>query len=390
MAHKSVTGIQPAILRWARTTIGLSVSQVAARMKRPQDDINAWEEGTSAPTYPQLEELAYGVYKRPLAIFFLPQPPEETTPTKEFRTLPDADMQTLHPNTYLQIRYARAFQMTIEELFDRQNPSGRCIWKLVSLDMHEPIEDQARRVHATLGIDLARQVSWRDDESALKHWRTAVEDAGVFVFKASFKQKDISGFSLLDDDFPIIYLNNSTSKTRQIFSLFHELAHLLLHVSGIAKFDAPYGHGVSVATGDIEVFCNRFSAEFLVPMEDFKQQIRNVPHDVASVSDSQFSKLAVRYGVSREAVLRRFADLGRVDPAFYAKMSAKWTAQKKKPKKGDWYATENAYLSPSFAGEVVGRYYRQQLSVEQAADILGIRVANFSGLEQKIVQGAAG
>jgi len=74
----------------------------------------------------------------------------------------------------------------------------------------------------------------------LKYWRQAVEEAGVFVFKNSFKQKDISGFCLRDEDLPIIYLNNSTSKTRQIFSLLHELAHLLLNMNGLSKFDSDY------------------------------------------------------------------------------------------------------------------------------------------------------
>jgi Zn-dependent peptidase ImmA (M78 family) len=373
-------------MRWARVTIGLSISDVATRLKRSQDVIASWEDGSAAPTYPQLEKLAYEVYKRPMAIFFFPQPPVEMVPTKEFRTLPDADMQTLYPDTYLQIRYARAFQKTIEELFAGKNPSDHCIWKLASLSMDASIDGQARRTHEILGIDLAHQLSWKDDESALRHWRTAIEDAGVFVFKASFKQKDISGFSLLGNDFPIIYLNNSTTKTRQIFSLFHELAHLLLHVNGIAKFDTSYVREVSVDTGDIEVFCNRFAAEFLIPMTDFKQQVTNIPHDVASVPDSQFSKLAARYGVSREAILRRFADLGRVDPVFYRKMSTQWISQKKKPTRGHWYATQGAYLSPSFATEVIGRYYRQQLSVEQAADLLGIKARNFTGLEQRIVQ----
>ncbi len=70
------------------------------------------------------------------------------------------------------------------------------------------------------------------DTIALKQWRQAVEDCGVFVFKAAFKQKDISGFCLMDESLPVIYLNNSTTKTRQIFSLLHELAHLLLSING--------------------------------------------------------------------------------------------------------------------------------------------------------------
>jgi Zn-dependent peptidase ImmA (M78 family) len=55
----------------------------------------------------------------------------------------------------------------------------------------------------------------------------------VSVFKDAFRVDDYSGFCLYDDEFPLIYVNNSTSKTRQIFTLFHELAHLISHTSGI-------------------------------------------------------------------------------------------------------------------------------------------------------------
>ena len=77
MKREPVAGIQPEIFRWARTTCGLSVADVAQMLKRPSEEIEAWESGEEAPTYPQLEKLAYQIYKRPLAVFFLPPPSEE-------------------------------------------------------------------------------------------------------------------------------------------------------------------------------------------------------------------------------------------------------------------------------------------------------------------------
>jgi hypothetical protein len=47
-------------------------------LKRKPEEVEAWEAGESAPTYPQLEKLAYQIYKRPLAVFFLPTPLDET------------------------------------------------------------------------------------------------------------------------------------------------------------------------------------------------------------------------------------------------------------------------------------------------------------------------
>jgi Zn-dependent peptidase ImmA (M78 family)/transcriptional regulator with XRE-family HTH domain len=386
-----VAGVQPSVIRWARESMGMSVEDVAHKLKRSSEEVRAWEsEGSaSSPTYAQLESLAYKVFKRPLAIFFLPAPPDEIQPTREFRTLPDADLQTLNADTYVQVRKAHAYQITLKEVFDGRNPGERSIVRDVALDMQLSVETQASSVRKALGISLEDQLGWKTDELALKRWREAVEAHGIFVFKAPFKQKDISGFCLLDADFPLIYLNNGTTKTRQIFSLLHELAHLLLNVSGISKFEQSYMSRLPVAERRIEQFCNKVAAEILIPSADFGQQIAGLPSDAESMQDHLYATLANRYGVSREAILRRLLDLERVSRAFYEQKAKLWASQKKAASGGDWYASQNTYLSDKFAREVIGRHYRNQISVEQASEYLGIKAKNFAGLEQRILQGAA-
>ena len=85
---KTLTGINPDVLRWARERSGLSVADVARKFSKSLDAISGWEAGETSPTYVQLEKLAYQVYKRPVAIFFFPKPPEEPDKISEFRTLP--------------------------------------------------------------------------------------------------------------------------------------------------------------------------------------------------------------------------------------------------------------------------------------------------------------
>lgn len=389
MKHDPVVSVQPKVIRWARQTIGLSIAEVALRLKRPEAEIDAWETGKASPSYPQLEKLAYQIYKRPLAVFFLPEPPEEVPPAREFRTLPQTDMQSLAPDTYLQIRRAHAFQLALKELFDERNPSARCVWRNISLSRVPSVIEQAAAIRNYLGISLEEQASWKSDEQALKKWRETIEEVGIFVFKAPFKQKDISGFCLRDQDFPIIYLNNSTTKTRQIFSLFHELAHLLLSINGLSKLDQSYIERLPNEERQIEKFCNAIAAEVLMPTDNFRQQAKRFPADVERASEQQFSDLAAHYGVSREAVLRRFLDEGRVSAVFYEHKAKMWAAQKKSSGGGDWYSSQKVYLSDRFAKEVVSRHYRHQISVEQAADLLGIGPKNFAGLEQRILQGVA-
>jgi ribosome-binding protein aMBF1 (putative translation factor) len=59
-----ITGVQPSVLRWARESQGYSLEDVAIHLKRDVVEVASWEAGTATPTYPQLEVLAYTLYKR--------------------------------------------------------------------------------------------------------------------------------------------------------------------------------------------------------------------------------------------------------------------------------------------------------------------------------------
>ncbi|WP_045760317.1 ImmA/IrrE family metallo-endopeptidase [Xanthomonas albilineans] len=390
MRGEPVVGIQPAVMQWARESIGLTVEDVAERISKRPDDISNWESGTDAPTYVQLERLAYEVYKRPIAVFFLPKPPEEHRPQSEFRTLPAFDLKNLASDTFLHIRKAHAYQIALAELFDGRNPAQRKLWEDCPLDLRDSPANAASAIRQELGITVEGQARWGDDADALLQWRQAVERRGIFVFKNSFMQKEISGFCLRDDEFPLIYLNNSTTKTRQIFSLLHELAHLLFNVNGLSKFDHSYVRQLPQHERKIEVFCNAVASEVLIPGSDFERQAASLPSDLTHASDAVFSNLAQHYGVSREAILRRFLDLGRVDQAFYEEKVAEWTGQLKKAKGGgDWYATTRTYISDRMLNEVFGRYFRNQVSAVQAAEYLGVAPKNLPGLEERVLKRTA-
>jgi Zn-dependent peptidase ImmA (M78 family) len=80
----------------------------------------------------------------------------------------------------------------------------------------------------------------------------------------------------MDENLPVVYLNNSTTKTRQIFSLLHELAHLLIGINGLSKFDTSYIDRLPQVEKKIERFCNAIAAEVLDSCADFLQQVKSV------------------------------------------------------------------------------------------------------------------
>ena len=381
---KPVTGINPAVLKWARERAGYTIQEIAARFGYDSGIVVAWEAGDGAPTYAQLEKLAYQLYKRPLAVFFFPQPPSEPDLTSEFRTLPESEIEELEPDVFYALREAAAMQLSLIELNEGINPAEEKIFADVKAHA-TAARPTANAIRAYLGVEISDQTNWKSDEDALKEWRSLVQEHGVFVFKRSFTTDDISGFSLMHDEFPLIYLNNGSSTRRQIFTLFHELGHVLLQFSGVTRMDDRHIEILRGLPRRVEVFCNQFASEFLVPSQGLQQWLRP-----ERVDDEDIASLADRYWVSREVVLRKFLDRGLVSADFYRQKADEWNeeyrAQKKARKaqrkgSGNYYATQATYLGDRYLNLVFRKYHQGRFNRDQLADYLNVKVPSVSGLE---------
>ena len=382
-----MAGVQPSVLRWARETIGKSIADVARVFNHNSTDtVFSWESGEDAPSYPQLERLA-SLYKRPVAVFFFPEPLIEKFPAQDFRTLPNEDLRKLDPDTYERIRKARYYQLSLHELFEGKNPAGTLIWSALRPSTFDRRSVVAKKIRGVLRVDIEKQSACKSADDALKMWRRAVEDVGVFVFKDTFKQKMISGLSLSDDEFPVIYLNNSTEKNRQVFSLFHELAHVLLRVNGLSEFDPKYIDELPPENRSVEVYCNALAAEILVPLDIFMSDINEVQDPAVNI-DAICGNLSQRYWVSRLVILRRLLSLNIIDKDLYGNKAREWSATGKgSGGGGDYFSNMKAYISERFAYEVLYRHQTHKLSVEEASDYLRIAPKNFDGFERALLGG---
>ncbi len=377
-----VSGVNPRVLSWARERAGLSVEDVAARLKKDPSLVEAWERGDEgqSPTYVQLEKLSYELYNRPVAVFFFPEPPEEPEAKGEFRLIPEAELDALSPETLLAVRHARASQESLRELSGGHNPASARIVGEIDARRFKTLESLCSRVRNRLGISLVTQMSWDSLDTAFKEWRTAVETAGVFVFKRAFRDDDVSGFCLFDPTFPVIFINNSTSPSRQIFTLFHELAHLLYHASGVTLGSDSYIRSLPKDDRSVEVLCNRFAGAFLVPDADFDRRAGG-----RGATDIEVSELASLYNVSRETILRKFLDRRVVTQAQYEERREGWNSDWRKRREessgGDYYRTQKAYLSETYTRLAFNGYYDGRLTVEQLSDYLGMKARNVPTFE---------
>lgn len=379
-------GINPMILRWARERSGYSLQEVAQKFNKAASVVADWEDESTqgSPTYVQLERLAYELYKRPIATFFLPEQPDEPDPTTSFRTLPDFMIEGFTSDTKLALREAIGMQVALTELNEGVNQSVGKVFRDIQVTMGVSLSGLANDVRSYLGVDLTLQTNWSNSDEALKNWRNVVQDKGVFIFKRSFKDKGVSGFSLMDEEFPVIYLNNSTANSRQIFTLFHELAHLLVHTSGVTTRDDSYIEAMTGEPKEIEVFCNGFAAEFLVPSGDFNQ------HLSGSYDDDFVEDLADHYKVSREVILRRLLDRGLVQVGYYRTKARQWAEEYESSRAGsggggNYYYSQITYLGERYLGLAFERYYQGRVTLDQLSEYLNIKAKNISKLEQVLL-----
>ena len=377
-----IQGINPTIVRWARERSGYTLHEIAKSFKKDIATISNWESGAAAPTYVQLEKLA-DKYKRPVAMFFFPEPPHETDFVGQL-ALRSSEIEKLDPSIRILLRQARARQLSLMELNMGVNPAETKIFR----DLHPRLGDSpielAQQTRAYLDISVETQASWRSVRETLENWREQVEEKGIFVFKAAFRDDSVDGFCLIHEQFPVIYLNNSKSSVRQIFSLFHELAHLLLGENGITRGINPVGE-------QIEVFCNQFAAEFLVPSGDLETRFNDSLYD-----DTTIEELARHYKVSRPVILLKLVNRGIFTSEDYRQKTAQWTEEYESRLEGrvggessgggNYYNTYAVYLGYRFMELAFSRYHQGQCSIEELADHLNIKVKNLPRLEDCLLR----
>ncbi len=370
--------VTSSVITWARKRAGFSVEEAAEKFSK----IAAWEAGEAFPTYPQIERLA-DTFKLPIAVFFFPEPPDLPPISESFRTLPAEEFEQIPRRVKFLLRKAQAQQLNLSELCQGQNPAERLITRDLEFTVNVQLEEMAREVRDYIGISLEEQYAWGTNDDAFKNWRLALSDVGVFVFKDAFRVPEYSGFCLYDEVFPIIYVNNSAAKTRQIFTLFHELAHLLFHTSGIDTIGDKYIPALPALARRIEVLCNRFAAQFLVPEAAFRDAIAGLDR-----SEATAELLAARFHVSREFIYRKFLDQGKISQEAYFEAADRWAKQRVSGGSGgDPYWTKIAYLGREYIQLALSQYHQNRIDQRQLAEYLNSKPRHVATLEEYFSRG---
>jgi Zn-dependent peptidase ImmA (M78 family)/transcriptional regulator with XRE-family HTH domain len=367
--------VTPAVVQWARERSGFSLSEASERFKK----IAAWETGEAGPSYAQLEQMS-DLFKTPLAVFFFPEPPTLPSIEQSFRTLSPDALAEIPRSVRMLLRKAQAMQLNVAELHDGKRSAVKNVQQFFHVKQATKIDAIATEVREFLGVDLDEQFSWKGVETALQKWREAFERVGIYVFKEAFKAEDYFGFCLYDEEFPIIFVNNTSTKTRQIFTLFHELGHLIFNTSGIDYRNDMFVDNLGSKEKRIEIICNQLAAKVLVPDSKLDEFLKR------SEPNRQTAEvLANTFNVSREMIYRKMLDRGLVSRVEYFAATVIWNNQQVKGVGGgSFYNTQWVYLGRNYIDLAFSRYYQQRFDDVRLAEYLNVKPKHLPRFETKL------
>lgn len=359
--------VAPAMVRWARERADESLESLSTPFPR----IEQWETGEVRPTFKQLERFARRTHV-PLGYLFLRQPPEEEVPIPDLRTIGSRFLDRPSPDLLDTIYLCQRRQAWYREWARSVGEEPKEF--VGSVTTHDSTVKVAAKMREALEFDLEERRECRTWEEALRRFIAQAEDLGVLVMVSGvvgsnnhrpLDPEEFRGFALADPLAPLVFINGKDTKSAQMFTLAHELAHLWLGQSALTDAGP-----ASTPERRVEVWCNAVAAELLVPLE----ALRAARGDGDPADE--VNPLARRFKVSTLVILRRLLDAralsrARFEALYEAELSH--LIAKSKSSGGDFYLTQPVRLSRRFARALIASTLEGQTLYRDAFQLLGVR-----------------
>lgn len=373
--------INPNLIVWARERADYEQQDLSSRsglQKLPE-----WESGISYPTLKQLEHFANTVHV-PLGFLFLREPPDVKLPIADFRTLKHTSPRKISPNLLdtlwmMQRRQAWLSDRLVEIGADKLPFVGSTRLG----DDPNKVGREMRRVLKFTADDTPNR-TWKD---AVRSLRIKIENLGVMAVingvvgnnnSRKLTVEEFRGFALPDEYAPLIFVNGADAKSAQMFTLAHELAHIWLGEEGLSGFEL-----LNPGDTDVERWCDRAAAEFLVPSLELKQ------HWMSDVPETQIvKKLSQQFKVSPVVIARRALDHQLISQDTFSELYQSFTQRDFEKRSGEtggnFYQTQNFRVGKFFATHVVRAAMEGQIGFKKAYALTGLNGGTFQEYARQI------
>ena len=382
---ESLAGVNGDIIRWAREYYNMRPDEAASAIGVDLQRYINWESGEECPTYVKLKKISE-VFRKPSAVFFFPEPPELPPLKGDLRTLPDEIVNQFSKNIIVQFERAKVYQLSVKELYpDRESVLAQ------RASFPEDMGELCEYFRKLLGFPLSAQKARKSTKVVFEIYRERFYDLGIYVFKESFKDNSVSGLCINDGQFPVIMINNSMSFARQIFTLFHELYHLISDTSGAEIIRDDFYVSLNATQEQSERACDIFANMFLIPREDLEIELAKQP-----LSEEYIEDLAKLYSVSREAIMYTLLRMRKITSADYDALKEIFYGEAirnlKKPggsnkTGGNYYSTKLSYLGPRYTGDVFKQYFSGKIDSVRASEMLHSKIDHLPRLEAAFFRG---
>lgn len=384
MSRRQIALITPSVIKWAREYRKFSTEEVAHKLKRPEKEIIAWENGEISPSLAQARNLSE-LYKISLAVFYLPEPPRDFSILKDFRKIPSDKPKKDSPQLSFLISGLQDKQEWLKEYFIFEEKKE--LEFIGSARLTTPTSLVAKSIREHLSISADDQINLSGRSEFLRLLIRKAENIGISISRQGRVGRvkidciEIRGLAICDKYAPFIFVNSNDAKSGQIFTLIHELAHLWINQSGISNIsDIP-----NTKFDPVEVYCNKVAGEFLLTSHDFWNiwDQEKIQHNLLDA----IRQVADKFKVSPEAVSRKLLDNDRITDNEYEQLRKQYQQdwieynKKKKEKQKDGFASpnrttamNNSYL---FTQVVVTAYNNGIVSGRDASVLLGAKINNF-------------
>ena len=232
--------LQPELLRWARERVGLTQDDLAKKIPVKPDRVRAWEQ-TGKISIAQIDKLAAKTYT-PLGYLYLPEPPDESLPIRDFRTR-SGDAPTRPSPDLLETVYQmqRRQNWMRDDLIEGGADPLNFVGAYSLTDSHTEVAAAMRACAGAsrwMGEDIS---TWSD---ALRFLRNRLDEIGVLVVfngavgnnnHRKLDPTEFQGFALVDEYAPLVFVNSADYIASQMFTLAHEVAHLFVGEDGVVR-----------------------------------------------------------------------------------------------------------------------------------------------------------
>ncbi len=360
--------INPRVLLWARESLGLSKTAAAKRLEVSVVQLAAWESGELQPQVAELRAMAKA-YKQTLATLLLYEPPAELPLPTDFRTMNSDEVGGFSEKTIQAVRKARAMAASWVEL--RQEFG----LPIAQVPFHASLANDPGQIAFQIRelLEIQQLQGTGTDIWALEWSIERLEMWGIAVFQMSLTADDIRGFCMTDAAAPTIVVKRSEPTSGKLFTLFHELGHILLRQAGICDL-------ASNNQRPIEKWCNAFAATLLVPGDELlRHPIVQEQYELRNMHWRRIDleSIASQFHVGKLVILRRLLELGRTDKQFYQLKHDSWN----KPSFGRGIGTGRNI--PKETVQEKGKTYVQlafkafdqnRINMKDLSDFLGVKL----------------